>query len=174
MVMSLKEELFFSLDLMLFKAKIKHVSCYLNVKNNFFLRIFNKKKIHPLKIMFQTRKLDLMATVTTAHTKTDISKMYFYHLCNKHSWKYATIIANMAVLLNSNMATPFRSSKILNSRLSSIMFDIIIQDPQLCNKCRTKSCYLQATILLYLFLDWFSGFSLFIHVLLLTWTLCND
>lgn len=43
MVMSLKEELFFSLDLMLFKAKIKHVSCYLNVKNNFFLRIFNKK-----------------------------------------------------------------------------------------------------------------------------------
>lgn len=129
MVMSLKEELFFSLDLMLFKAKIKHVSCYLNVKNNFFLRIFNKKKIHPLKIMFQTRKLDLMATVTTAHTKTDISKMYFYHLCNKHSWKYATIIANMAVLLNSNMATPFRSSKILNSRLSSIMFNIIIQDP---------------------------------------------
>ena len=79
-----------------------------------------------------------MATVTTAHTKTDISKMYFYHLCNKCSWKYATIIANMAVLLNSNMATPFRSSKILNSRLSSIMFDIIIQDPWLCNKCRTK------------------------------------
>ena len=35
MVMSLKEKLFFSLDLMLFKAKIKHVSCYLNVKNNF-------------------------------------------------------------------------------------------------------------------------------------------
>ena len=88
--------------------------------------------------MFQSRKLDLMATVTTAHTKTSISKMYFYHLCNKHSWKYATIIANMAVLLNSNMATPFRSSKILNSRLSSIMFDIIIQDPWLCNKCRTK------------------------------------
>lgn len=88
--------------------------------------------------MFQSRKLDLMATVTTAHTKTDISKMYFYHLCNKCSWKYATIIANMAVLLNSNMATPFRSSKILNSRLSSIMFDIIIQDPWLCNKCRTK------------------------------------
>ena len=56
--------------------------------------------------MFQSRKLDLMATVTTAHTKTSISKMYFYHLCNKHSWKYATIIANMAVLLNSNMATP--------------------------------------------------------------------
>ena len=124
--------------------------------------------------MFQSRKLDLMATVTTAHTKTDISKMYFYHLCNKRSWKYATIIANMAVLLNSNMATPFRSSKILNSRLSSIMFDIIIQDPWLCNKFRTKNCYLQATILLYLFLDWFSGFSLFIHVLLLTWTLCND
>ena len=155
--------------------------------------------------MFQSRKLDLMATVTTAHTKTDISKMYFYHLCNKRSWKYATIIANMVVLLNSNMATPFRSSKILNSRLSSIMFDIIIQDPWLCNmatpfrsskilnsrlssimfdiiiqdpwlcnKFRTKNCYLQATILLYLFLDWFSGFSLFIHVLLLTWTLCND
>ena len=56
--------------------------------------------------MFQSRKLDLMATVTTAHTKTSISKMYFYHLCNKHSWKYATIIANMAVLLNRNMATP--------------------------------------------------------------------
>lgn len=43
MVMSLKEELFFSLDLMLFKAKIKHVSCYLNVKNNFFKGFLIKK-----------------------------------------------------------------------------------------------------------------------------------